>query len=580
MNKLKNLSWYEIAGLATVAIGLYYLIRRSFAIGGHFVEDTFITFRYAQHLTNGDGLTWNIGEPPAEGFTSLLHIILLSLGKTLGIPFSTDAVLLSILSLIVVVICFVWFHKRFLEQLPMPALVLLGIFLLDGRTAIHITAGMETVVFMALVALSQLATCLLIVAPSKKTAVSWAVIGLLSLWARPDAFFFLIAECGILFVVALLQYRRGDTVQLINTVLAYTVLLVIGLIYFAWKYHYYGYILPNTFYIKSGDLGLAGLDDIIVFFRLFFKYTGIPILLFLFAADFEKLKVWLSKLENRLILAVALLPSLVFLAYFSTTIHEVCYANRFEYPAYFGLLLFVSMILSAGFSAEILEHRISFVPAKVAKGLFCAMIIVLFAIETRTTAMFFPWSKIMNEQHYMPIGFALRKTGLKNDATLIFDSAGVVSYFSEFRHIDPVGLTDNYLSGREKLTAMQREKYLWNQQADVYIGPTPPASEGSNGDQNDPRLDTQYAKTILLGPITSGPYLRSYGKLSQQERSEALHYRMRELRDNWDLIREMPYPVADDGFTHYLYVRKNSKHHETLVKHIADIELSIAPRLP
>lgn len=579
MNKLKTISWYEWSALVTVLIGLYYCVRRSYSIGGHFVEDTFITFRYAQHLSNGYGLTWNIGEPPAEGFTSLLHIILLSLGKSLGIPLSTDTVLLSIVSLIVVAGCFVWFHKRFFGWISPPALVLLAIFILDGRTAIHITAGMETVLFMALVALSQLATVVLFVSPSKKTAVSWAVIGLLSLWARPDAFFFLIAECAILFVISLLKYRDGDATQLVNTVLAYAVLLVIGLIYFAWKYQYYGYILPNTFYIKSGDLGLDGLDDIIDFFKRFIKYTSIPILLFLYATDFAKVRVWISSFENKLILATCLLPCFTFLGYFTTTVHEVCYANRFEYPAYFGLLSFVSMLLSAGFSPAILERRLSFLPQKLAQGVFCALIIIVFGISTRTTTMFFPWSKIMNEQHYMPMGFALRNTGLKNDATVIFDSAGVVAFYSEFRHIDPVGLTDNYLSGRDEVTAMQREKYLWGQKADIYIGPIPPASDNVNNPQDEPRLKNEYAKTVLLAPITSGPYKKSYGHLSPKERSEALHYRMRELRDHWDLIREMPYPVGDDGYTHFIYVRKDSNHYDTLVHHVTDIKYSIAPKL-
>ena len=41
-------------------------------------DDAFISFRYAQHLARGQGLTWNVGEPPLEGFTNLLWTLALA----------------------------------------------------------------------------------------------------------------------------------------------------------------------------------------------------------------------------------------------------------------------------------------------------------------------------------------------------------------------------------------------------------------------------------------------------------------------------------------------------------------------
>lgn len=580
MNKLKDLSLDELAGYATLAGGFYYLIRRSFALGGHFVEDTFITFRYAQHLSAGEGLVWNIGEPPVEGFTSLLHIILLSIGAILGVPLAVNTLLIGAVCFLALVACYFWCHKQFLGTIRFPAIFLVSIFVLDGRSAIHVTAGMETDLFMLLAALSQIATYLLVAFPSTKTAVGWGFVGLFLLWARPDGFFFLFCEAGILFVLAIMKWHKGNLTLLRNTSVAYAILLLIGLAYFAWKYHYYGYFLPNTFYIKSGGLGLDGLYHIKDFLKQLFKYFGLPVLLVLIATDFQQLKAWIFQPSNVEKLAICVLPPILFLAYFATTVHEVCYANRFEYPAYFGLILFLSIILSAGFSIQKLQQRLSFLPETLSMTIFSALVLVIFGLTTRSTAVYFPWSKIMNEQHYMPIAAALQKTGLKEQATLIFDSAGLVSFYSEFRHIDPVGLTDNYLSGREKLTAMQREKYLWSRNGDVYIGPEPPASENSTNYQSDPRISSKYVQTILLKPITEGPYKKSYGSLSKEERSEALHYRMRELRDNWNLVREMPYPVGNDGYTHFIYVRKDSPYHEKLVAHLVKTQFSKSPELP
>src|SRR3984957_10935204 len=47
-------------------------------------DDAFISFRYAQHLARGQGLTWNVGEPPIQGFSNLLWTLLLAMGMRAG----------------------------------------------------------------------------------------------------------------------------------------------------------------------------------------------------------------------------------------------------------------------------------------------------------------------------------------------------------------------------------------------------------------------------------------------------------------------------------------------------------------
>jgi len=186
----------------------------------------------------------------------------------------------------------------------------------------------------------------------------------------------------------------------------------------------------------------------------------------------------------------------------------------------------------------------------------------------------------MLKQHYLPIGNALYETGLKDKATLIFDSAGTISYVSEFRHVDPIGLTDNYLSGRTTTDAMQTEEYLWSRSADVYIGTEPPATDGVQWHGDEPRLSGEYATKHILGRLTKREYARKYGSLTEEERREVMHFRMRELRDNWDLVRESPYPVGDGLYTHFVYVRKASPYYETIAEKVRSIEYSREPIIP
>src|SRR5574341_2654005 len=61
-----------------LAAGLLYLVfilRTGFGIKGQtyftLIDDAMISMRYAQHLAQGYGFVWNIGEKPVEGFTNL-----------------------------------------------------------------------------------------------------------------------------------------------------------------------------------------------------------------------------------------------------------------------------------------------------------------------------------------------------------------------------------------------------------------------------------------------------------------------------------------------------------------------------
>ena len=74
--------------VAAVAFYAIFIFRTSFSIGGtrYFVlfEDAMISMRYARHLAAGEGLVWNIGEPPIEGFTNLLWVLWMSVAHKLG----------------------------------------------------------------------------------------------------------------------------------------------------------------------------------------------------------------------------------------------------------------------------------------------------------------------------------------------------------------------------------------------------------------------------------------------------------------------------------------------------------------
>ena len=48
-------------------------------------EDAFIAFSFAKNLASGHGLVWNPGEPPVEGYTDFLWVLLSAAAIRLGL---------------------------------------------------------------------------------------------------------------------------------------------------------------------------------------------------------------------------------------------------------------------------------------------------------------------------------------------------------------------------------------------------------------------------------------------------------------------------------------------------------------
>ena len=59
------------------------------------VDDAYISFRYASNWSSGEGLLYNVGAAPVEGYTNFLWIVLLAVFAQLPIEIETSAKLLS-----------------------------------------------------------------------------------------------------------------------------------------------------------------------------------------------------------------------------------------------------------------------------------------------------------------------------------------------------------------------------------------------------------------------------------------------------------------------------------------------------
>jgi len=238
-------------------------------------EDAFISFRFARHLADGHGLVWNIGEPPVEGYTNFLWVILLAGALKLGLNPGGTAQVVGVLATAVTMAYLLRAARVIRGSKPgVGGLVAPALMAASGPVATWATSGMETNLFGALV----FAAFVHHVEGVRRGRLSPAVPVLLFLAAltRPEGVLFFALLWGhTVYRLGKEPTRREERADFG----VWTALFAVpGFIYFLWRYHYFGYLLPNTFYAKTGG-GVAQVARGAGYLWLFVRIYLAPVLL-------------------------------------------------------------------------------------------------------------------------------------------------------------------------------------------------------------------------------------------------------------------------------------------------------------
>ncbi len=211
-------------------------------------EDAFIALRFARNLARGDGLVWNPGSPPVEGYTDFLWVVISAAAIKLGISGVAFAQLLSIACGLGTILLAYAIGRRLAGWPPIVAMVPAGLLAVSGPMAMWASSAMESTLFTILV---LLATCCLAWF-WRNRSVQAAMAGSGLLWlatlTRPEG----LMIAGLLLGVSVLAAAAGDRRALWPLGLAVTAFVGLFSVYFVWRYQYFGFLLPNTFYAKTG----------------------------------------------------------------------------------------------------------------------------------------------------------------------------------------------------------------------------------------------------------------------------------------------------------------------------------------
>lgn len=220
----------------------------------YWLDDAFITFRYARNLAEGLGPVYNAGER-VEGYTSLLWMLLSA------VPFAlaSGANALWTIKLTALAASMWTLYRIFTFPSPegparrywVVVLATQPIFILNSGD------GMETPLFMVL-----MAECLVGFQrpPSRASGVVVGLATAAMILTRPEALPLLLA------LPALLLFAHRDDATQKTAVREWLVAFALAglvpvVLHEAWRWGYYGHAFPNTYYAKATGDPLARLSS-------------------------------------------------------------------------------------------------------------------------------------------------------------------------------------------------------------------------------------------------------------------------------------------------------------------------------
>lgn len=220
-------------------------------------DDAFISFVYARNLAEHGQLVFNVGEKAVEGYTNFLWTVLLGALLKVGLRPEIMSRVLGTAFAIATFGAVAWLSRRLraaddagADWSPwdaLPALILAGV----PGYACWSSGGLETQMFTFLVTLGGALYLDDALAGRPPRARSGVVFGVAALTRPEGALFFALTALHR----ALCKLRARD-LRPSRAELAWVAAFAAFVVpHFLWRRWYYGWWLPNTFYIKSSGVG-------------------------------------------------------------------------------------------------------------------------------------------------------------------------------------------------------------------------------------------------------------------------------------------------------------------------------------
>jgi arabinofuranosyltransferase len=453
--------WWQRVGAREAFVGvvlasLGYAVFTLVAFPKWTVDDAYITFRYAENLARHGEFTYNLGEDPVEGYTGVLLPLALAAGIALDVAPETASRLVGGAAMLLSAAVLLGLLRRLRVGRPACATTLV-LYVTTPILYTHATSGLETSLFGLAILVNTYALAAALERGRHRTlpdAFMYAS-ALLCALVRPEGAVFACASSGLLI---LMRSRERDRAAALKTLAEFAIVLCLpGLAYFAWRYGYYGQLLPNTYYAKwakrtSPDSVRAILDFARAYAAAPLAAACVPIVLF--GAWRRRVGVdgtpAASRYRHLLAPAAGLVSAAVVLAQYARSALVMNYSHRFMAPFVGIVLVCVALLLDRAGKLLITSGR-----AGPVRAVLFVVALVLLGSQLRANVrgiraerdLARQISRLLADEH-RAAGEYLRTAVPEREWLVVVADAGAIPYYSGLKTVDFGGLNDEFLAGR------------------------------------------------------------------------------------------------------------------------------------
>lgn len=416
---LKYSNWINIA----LTLMSLWLVLNSQILGGWLVDDAYISFRYAKNLIDGHGLVFNPGEK-VEGYTNFLWTIFIAL----AIKLNADPAVVTVATTLLLSFIIMFLTAKIAMYSISNSWSTMVMFLVSVSSPFLLYtargSGMETALF----------TTLILVVTLTIIKEKWALAGFftaLTMLTRPDG---VVLVCVIeIYILYNCFFVTRKYISFIKYNIPFTTIFIP---YFIWRWSYYGYLLPNTFYVKVGGTQtqfLRGLEYLWNFgINHFILFSGLFGIIIVFLNIKEKID------QNKLlVINITLMYSLYIIA-----------VGGDWMPGFrFGIVLIPFLAISTIWGLSIIADRITGLklPSVItALALFCGLCFIL-PKDSVYDGKSLVWYENDIVNRYREIGRWINKN-TSEYTTIAVSAAGVIPFYADRSTLDILGLNDVYIA--------------------------------------------------------------------------------------------------------------------------------------
>jgi hypothetical protein len=397
---------------------------------------------------------WNAGEPPVEGYTNFLWVIFNSFGLLIGLQPEFVSRLIGILSGIIAIVYIYFAGKKFAGFNPTVSLLPCLLLAVSGPYATWASSGMETNLFTLLLFAGLYHNIKYQFVQKINSVIYSFIFLLLATLTRPEGFGIFL----ILFFITFLVGIRTEKTHRIRPVLlaALFFYLIPFTIYFIWRATYFGYLLPNTYYAKTG----GGFNQIIrglkyfYFFGLHFLLPLVPLIAFFLFTDLKKSKKFINEISGDEKKSYTLL---IFFCVFVIYTLYIIYVGG-DYMAMYRFFVPVLPLIYL-ITAYVFNYLIKNFPDNGRKKRFAFILLIIFFTgtliqSTPLDTVLFHKPAITHGQYHgvqfekwnsnrlTVIGKFFNEYKKSSDESLATDAIGAVSYYSNLKVYDIHGIVN------------------------------------------------------------------------------------------------------------------------------------------